>query len=81
MSIAAAHDALRAADEALAAAKVIRAQAFEELVAAVVADGWRVISRNKDPAGHKRIVLEHVNGRSMDLESIVAATLRESAIA
>lgn len=79
MSIAAAAAALRDADEALAAAKVIRAEAFEALLGAVVADGWRIVYRHKDVAGHERIVLEHhLHRGSMDLEGVVAHTLREA---
>jgi hypothetical protein len=78
MSIAAAHNALKAADEALAAATVIRDGCFEEMIAAVVAEGWRVVFRHKDAAGHERVVLEHYGGRSMDLEGVVAGTLREA---
>jgi hypothetical protein len=78
MTIAAAADALKAADEALAAARVIRDGCHEALVAAAVAEGWRVVFQHKDAAGRERIVLEHFSGRSMDLEGVVAATLREA---
>jgi hypothetical protein len=59
---------------------VIRDQCREELVAACVAEGWRVIFRHKE-ADHERVVLEHFNGRSADLETVVAAVLREGATA
>jgi excisionase family DNA binding protein len=79
MSIAAAADALKAADEALAAAKVIRDGCHEELVAACVADGWRVIFRQRDTLGHERVVFEHLHGgRAMALEDVLAASLREA---
>jgi hypothetical protein len=80
MSIAAAADALKAADEALAAARVIRDQCHEELVAACVQAGWRPIFRHKE-AGQERVVLEDAGGRSGNLEDVVAATLREGAAA
>jgi hypothetical protein len=76
--IAKAAAALRDADEALSAARVIRDGCHEELVAAVVGEGWRVIFRHKDTAGRERVVLEHFNGRSAELEDVVAATLREA---
>ena len=72
MTIAAAHDALKAADDALAAARIIRDGCLEELVVAAEAEGWRVIFRHNDAAGHERIVLEHFSGRSMALEGVLA---------
>ena len=80
MTIAAAHDALNAADEALAAAKVIRAEAFEALVGAVVSEGWRTVYRHRDTAGHERVIFERY-GRSLALEDVLAETLREGAAA
>jgi hypothetical protein len=80
MSVAAAAAALRDADEALGAARVIRDQCHEELVAACVAGGWRILFRHKE-AGHERVVLEDAGGRSGNLEDVVAATLREGAAA
>jgi hypothetical protein len=81
VSIAAANAALRDADEALGAAKVIRGEAFEALIGAVVDSGWRVVFRHKDAGGHERVVLEHFNGRSAALEDVVAVALREGAAA
>jgi hypothetical protein len=76
MSIATAAAALRDADEALAAAKVIRDGCHEELIAAVVAHGWRVIFRQRDTLGHERVVFEHLHGgRAMALEDVVAEVL------
>jgi hypothetical protein len=80
MTIAAAHDALKAADEALAAARVIRDQCREELVAACVAEGWRVIFRHKE-ADHERVVLEHFGGRLLALMDVVAELLGQAATA
>jgi hypothetical protein len=80
VSIAAAAGALRDADEALAAAKVIRDGAFAALIGACTEQGWRVIFRHKE-GGHERVVVEHFNGGTMDLEAVVAATLREGAAA
>jgi hypothetical protein len=77
MSVAAAAAALRDADQALAAGQVIRAEAFEALIAAVADAGWRVIFRHKE-GGHERVVLEDAGGRSGNLEDVVAATLREA---
>jgi hypothetical protein len=76
MTIAAAHDALKAADEALAAAAVIRAEAFEALVAAVADAGWRPIFRNGD-----HVVVEHFGGRSLALMDVVAELLGQAATA
>jgi hypothetical protein len=77
MSISVAAEKLKAADEALAAAKVIRGQAFEELVAAVVAEDWRIIYRHDE-----RIVFEPRHGsRTMALEDILAEVPREGATA
>jgi hypothetical protein len=76
MSITAAHNKLKAADEALAAAKVIRDGCFEELVGAVVADGWRIVFRHRDVTGHERIVFEpRHGGRSLALEDVLAEVL------
>ena len=78
MSVATAADKLKAADQALAAAKVIRDQCHEELVAACVHTGWRVIFRQRDTFGHERVVLEDTAGRSGNLEDVVASVLREA---
>ena len=77
MSIAAAHNALKAADEALAAGQVIRAEALEALINACEGAGWRVVFRHRSSVG-ERIVLEHFSGRTTDLEGAVAWTLREA---
>jgi hypothetical protein len=74
MSTAAAADALKAADEALAAAKVIRAEAHEQLVVAVLDAGWHVVFRMDD-----RVVVEDVAGRTMSLEACVAQALAQAA--
>jgi hypothetical protein len=75
MSIATAHDKLKVADQALVAAKVIRDEAFEALIAAVVAENWRIILRQRDPYG-ERVVFEHLHGgRAMALEDVVAEVL------
>jgi hypothetical protein len=71
---------LRDADEALLAARVIRDQCHEELVAACVGAGWRILFRHKE-TGHERVVLEDAGGRSGNLEDVVAATLRKGAAA
>jgi hypothetical protein len=81
MSVAAAADKLKAADESLAAARIIRDQCHEELVAACVAGGWRILVRHRDTFGHERVVLEDAGGRSGNLDDVVAATLREGAAA
>jgi hypothetical protein len=81
MSVATAADKLKAANESLAAAKVIRDQCQEELVAAVVAEGWRIVFRQRDTFGHERVVLEDAGGRSGNLEDVVASVLREGAAA
>jgi hypothetical protein len=79
MSITAAHGKLKAAEEALAAARVIRDQCHEELIAAVVAENWRVILRQRDPYG-ERVVFEHLHGgRAMALEDVVASVLGAAA--
>ena len=80
MTIAAAHDALKAADEALAAAKVIRADAHEALVTAACNDGWKVVFSHRHSDGNHRVMLERY-GRSLALEELVAETLREGATA
>jgi hypothetical protein len=81
MTVAAAHDALKAAYVALAAARIIRDERFEELVGAVAAEGWRVVFRHKDTTGHERVVVEHYGGRSAELGDVVAAMLRQGATA
>jgi hypothetical protein len=81
MSIPAAADKLKAADEALAAGQVIRAEALEALINACEAEGWRVLFRHRDTLGHERVVLEDGDGRSGDLEDVVASVLREGAAA
>ena len=80
MSVATAADALKAADEALAAGQVIRAEALEALINACEGAGWRVIYRVNHPHG-ERVVLEDASGRSGDLEDVVASVLREGAAA
>jgi hypothetical protein len=78
MSIAVAADKLKAAEEALAAARVIRDGCFEELVAAIVADGWKIIFRHND-SGHERIVFQpRHGGRTAALEDILAEVQREA---
>jgi hypothetical protein len=73
VNIATANAALRDADEALQAAGIIRAEAFEALVAAVADAGWRPIFRNGD-----HVVVEHFGGRSLALMDVVAEMLREA---
>lgn len=77
MSIAAAADKLKAADEALAAGQVIRAEALEALINACEAEGWAVIFRFRDASG-ERIALEDGDGRSGDLMDVVDTVLREA---
>ena len=76
-AIAAAADALKAADESLAAAKVIRAEAHEALIAAMCDAGWHIVFSHHQGDGHHRVVVERY-GRALDVEAAVAEVLHEA---